>query len=264
MLAMIAFEERRPIIGGGLLGFAVVAKVWPAVLVVYLILQGRWKPALWCGLAVVIYALGALLLFGPDPYRAFLTYELPRISSGEAFGFMGTIPRAIMTNMSIFGVSHKLHALGLLSSKPSLVSPVLSWGFTVFIGLIVIATGLRRGDGAGGCERDRLVKAQLWLALLTLVQLRSPFLPWPYGVLSTLWLLVLLSVSARGWKLAVIVVAWLVLSINVPLRFVSDAAGFHLVYTLLASLLMYWTIVFGIGAYWVRSRGFHLGTRRTL
>ncbi len=252
MLAMIAFEEERPVIGGALLGFAVVSKIWPVVLVFYLLLQRRWGQALWCGIAVAIYALGAFLLFGPNPYSAFFNYELPRISSGVAFGAMGKLPRAIMTNMSVFGIPQKLHALGLLSSKPELVPPALSLGFTALAGLIVIATGLRGEDGASRDDSDRLRKAQVWLALLTLVQLGSPFLPWPYGVVSTLWLLVLLSASVRGWKRGAIFVAWLVLSINVPPTFLSDAAGFHIAYTLFATLLVYGAIMAGLGAYWMR------------
>jgi hypothetical protein len=261
MLAMVAFEEKRAIIGGALLGFAVVSKIWPVVLVVYLLLQRRWGQALWCGIAVAIYALGAFLLFGPNPYSAFFTYELPRISSGAAFGVMGRLPRPIMTNMSVFGIPQKLHALGLLSSKPELVSPALSLGFTALAGLIVIATGLRGGDGAEQDDSDRLRKAQVWLALLTLVQLGSPFLPWPYGVVSTLWLLVLLLASARGWKRGAIFVAWLCLCINVPPAFLSDAASFHIAYTLLATLLVYGAIMAGIGAYWMRFGWLHAPCR---
>jgi len=254
VLAMIAIEENRFILGGGLLGFAVAAKFWPAIFVVLLLLQKRWKPAFWCAIAVAVYSLGALLFFGPEPYSAFVSYELPRISSGEAFGFMGVLPRAIITNMSVFGIPQKLHALGVLSSKPALVSPVLSWSFTVLVGAIVIATGLRRRkEGATRDDSDRLASVQLWIALLTLAQLHSPFLPWPYGVISTLWLLLFLSVSARGWKLGIIFVAWLILSINVPLTFVSDTIGFHLSYTLFALVLIYGAILAGVGAYWARS-----------
>ena len=264
VLAMIAIEKQRFIFGAGLLGFAVAAKIWPAIFVVLLLLQKRWKAAFWCAIAVTVYTLGALLIFGPEPYRAFVFYELPRISSGEAFGFMGILPRAIMTNMSVFGIPQKLHALGVLSSKPALVSPVLSWSFTALVTAIVIATGLRsRREGAIRDDSDRLASAQLWLALLTLAQLRSPFLPWAYGVVSTLWLLLFLSVLARGWKLGMIIVAWLILSINVPPAFASDAVGFHLSYTLFASLLVFGAILAGVGAYWARSRGVYAHISRS-
>jgi hypothetical protein len=255
MLAMIAFEKQRPVVGGALLGFAVAAKIWPGVLVVYLLLQRRWKPALACAIAVLVYSLGAFLIFGSEPYSAFINYEIPRISSAEAFSFMGSLPRAIMTNMSVFGIPQKLHALGMISSKPTLVSPVLNWTFTGLIGLLVVAIGLRHKNDDVPNDSNRLAKAQLWLALLTLVQLRSPFLPWPYGIVSTLWLLVLLSASARGWKLGAILAAWLFLSMNVPLNFVSDAAIFNLSYTLFASLLVFGSIAVGLRAYWIHNCG---------
>ena len=246
ILAMIAFEKERTVVGGGLLGFAIAAKIWPGILVVYLLLQRKWKPALFCAIAIVIYSLGALLVFGPDPYSAFINYEIPRISSGEAFGFMGTLPRAIMTNMSVFGIPHKLYALDLISSRPTLISPPLDWIFTGLIVLLVVAIGLRQREETYLNDSDRLAKAQLWLALLSLVQLRSPFLPWPYGVVSTLWLLVLLSATARGWKLGVVFGAWLCLSINVPPDFVSGADNFHLGYTLFALLLVFGSIAAGV------------------
>jgi len=257
ILGMIAIEEDRFILGGGLLGFAVAAKLWPAVLVVYLLLQKRWKPALSCAVAVVVYALVAFVFFGPKPYSAFLTYEIPRISNGESFSFMSSLPRAIISNMSIFGIPQKLHALGLLSTKSVLIPPVLSWIFTVLVVVIVIAVGLLRQEETSSNDSNKLISAQLWLALLTLVQLRSPFLPWPYGVITTLSLLFLLSVSARGWKLGLIIIGWIILSINVPFTFLSDKAEFHLIYTLLASLFMFGAIIAGVQVYWVRFRNLH-------
>jgi hypothetical protein len=151
-------------------------------------------------------------------------------------------------NMSIFGIPHKLYALGLLPSEPMLLSPVLAWSFTAVIGVIVIVTGLRRGGGAQRNDNDRLIQVQLWLALLTLIQLRSPFLPWHYGVISTLWLLLFLAASMRGWKLGVIVVAWICLSINMPIAFISETAGIG--YTLVTSLFIFGAIMVSLRQYY--------------
>jgi hypothetical protein len=252
LLAMIAFDERQPLVGGALLGFATVAKIWPAVLVAYLILQRRWKPVFYCTIAVAVYTLIGFLLFGLKPYQDFLTYELPRLSSGEAFSHMSWYPESIVENMSIFGIPHKLYALDLLSSPPIRISPVLGWSFTVFIGLIVITTGLRSGKGD---DNDRLIRVQLWLTLLTLVQLRSPFLPWHYGVISTLWLLILLAASMRGWKFVAICVAWIGLSINIPIEFMSKMAGFNLGYTLITSLFIYGAILISLKQYYLHAYG---------
>ena len=250
LLAMIAFEECRPLVGGALLGFATVAKIWPAVLIVYLIVQRRWKPVFYCASAIVGFTLGGFLLFGFAPYQNFLAFQLPRLSSGEAFHYMSRSLREIVFNMSIFGISHKLYALHLLTSPPKLLSPILNWIFTMLIGLVVVATGLRRGAGAIENNNDRLVRVQLWLTLLTLVQLRSPFLPWIYGVISTLWLLLLLVPTMSGWKLGVIGVAWVALAINLQVMSNMKMASFDLVYTLFASLFIYGTILVSLYKYY--------------
>lgn len=239
LLGMLAFEQRRPLAGGLLLGFATVAKLWPGVLIVYLLLQRRWKDVLYCAGAMLAFGLAALLLFGPAPYQDFLAFQLPRLSSGEAFDFMARSPREIVFNLSIFGLPHKLYGLKLLASPPELLPPLLNGAFTLLIGLAVLATGWRRAAGAGDSDPERLARAQLWLALLTLVQLRSPFLPWIYGVISTLWLLLLLAPRASGWQLGALALAGVALSINLPVTADLKMAGSDLVYTLLAALVIY-------------------------
>ena len=248
LLAMIAFEERHPLIGGALLGLAVVTKIWPAVLVIYLVAQRRWQAVFYLALAVAVYTVSAFLLFGPAPFYDFITYGLPRVQSGEAFAHMRWYLPTVAENMSIFGIPHKLYALGLLSTAPKLVSPVLAWSFTAVIGVIVIATGLRRIEGDQRNDNNRLIQVQLWLALLTLVQLRSPFLPWHYGVISTLWLLLFLAASMRGWQLGVIVVAWICLCINIPIAFLSETA--EIGYTLVVSLFIFWAIIVSLRQYY--------------
>lgn len=250
LLAMIAFEEDHPLVGGVLLGFATVAKIWPAILIVYLIVQRRWRRVFYCVIAMTIFVLGGLLLFGLAPYQNFLAFQLPRLSSGEAFDFMARSPREIVFNISIFGIPHKLYALHLLASQPKLLSPVLNWSFIMLIGLVVVAAGLRLGTDTKENDNDRLIKVQLWLTLLTLVQLRSPFLPWIYGVISTLWLLLLLAPTMNGWKLGVIGVAWVALAINLQVTSNMKMASFDLGYTLFASLFIYGAILVSLYKYY--------------
>ena len=250
LLAMIAFEEGHPLVGGTLLGFAAVSKIWPAVLIVYLILQRRWKPVFYCVSAMLFFTLAGFLLFGFAPYQNFLAFQLPRLSSGEAFGFMSSSLREIVFNMSIFGIPHKLYALHLLAAPPKLLSPILSWSFTLLIGLVVVAAGLRRGACTRKNDDDRLIRVQLWLTLLTLVQLRSPFLPWIYGVITTLWLLLLLAPTVSGWKLGVIGAAWVALAINLQIIYNMKMASFDLAYTLFASLFIYGAILVSLYKYY--------------
>ncbi|MFQ5505060.1 MAG: glycosyltransferase family 87 protein [Planctomycetota bacterium] len=248
VLGMIAFARERPALGGALLGFAILIKLWPGVLLVHLLLGRRWRAVLWTVGAMVAYCLAALLIFGQAPFRAFLDYELPRLASGESFAFMQSNSRALVVNTSLFGVLHKLHALGYLLSKPPLLSPLIQWNYTTLLVVIVLAVGLRqrvaRGPSDGG-DQLRLGEVRTWLALLTLVQLRSPFLPWSYGVLSALWLL-LLFLPSRAWPIVLPAAAWLSVSLLLPraveptalyLWYTMGGTGLMLATALLAAVL---------------------------
>lgn len=161
--------------------------------------------------------------------------------------------REIVLNISIFGIPHKLYALHILASPPKLLSPILNWGFTMLIGLVVATAGLRRGADDIDNDNDQLLRVQLWLTLLTLVQLRSPFLPWIYGVISNLWLLLLLAPTVNGWKLGLIGVVWVALAINLQIITNMKMASIDLIYTLFASLFIYGAILVSLYKYYRRT-----------
>ncbi|MCG8338650.1 MAG: DUF2029 domain-containing protein [Proteobacteria bacterium] len=253
IISMIAFEKQWNVMGGAILGFAVVAKIWPAVLIAYLVFQRRWKPVLWCSIAMVAYSALAWFIFGSKPYVDFFFYELPRISSGEAFGFIGWYSQVITINMSVFGIPHKLYALGLLSSLPKLISPYLAWGYTLLILMTVAFFSFRRENLQVSDDQKNLMKVQLWFVLLTLAQLRSPFLPWHYGIVTTLWLLLLLGAQIKGLKGIVILFCWLGLSVNTPIGIINDIRELNTVYTLVASIIQTLIIFFALYSYWNRS-----------
>jgi hypothetical protein len=79
----------------------------------------------------------------------------------------------------------------------------------------------------------------VWLALIVVGQLTSPFLPWVYGNIAVLWLLLLLAPSGpRPWKAwALLVPACAALSVTVPLPVGPRESAFDLIYTLLAQAL---------------------------
>ncbi|GAK50757.1 hypothetical protein U14_01998 [Candidatus Moduliflexus flocculans] len=250
LLAMIAFDEHHEFLGGALLGFAVVAKIWPAVLLLYLLIQRRWKPVIACNVAIGGYTGISLLLFGFKPYQDFFTFGLQHVESGESLLSTNYTP-TIIENMSVFGIFHKLDALNILSFQPARLSSFIGWSFTMILGTVIIATGLRRETNAENDDNNRILRLQLWLSLLTLGQLRSPFLPWHYGVISTLWLLLVLMTSLKGWTLGVAGAAWLCLATNMPVEFLSMTQHANIGYTLFAALLMCGAIVVSLRIYYV-------------
>lgn len=250
LLAMIAFDEHHEFLGGTLLGFAVVAKIWPAVLLLYLFIQRRWKSVIACIIAAIGYTGISLLLFGFKPYQDFFAFGLQHVESEESLLSTNYTP-TIIENMSVFGLFHKLDVLNILPFRPTLLAPIVGWSFTVVLGVVVILTGLRRETGAGNDDNNRILRLQLWLALLTLGQLRSPFLPWHYGVISTLWLLLLLMASLKGWTLGVAGAAWLCLAVNMPIEFLSMTQHANIGYTLFAAFLIWGAIVVSLRIYYV-------------
>lgn len=242
--AMSAFARGRDRLGGALLGFAVVSKIFPGLLLVYLLGLRRWRAIAWTCAAGIVYALVALLIFGPHSYESFVSYQLPRLASGEAFSFAWEYTRALTVNSSLTGAVYKLHRLGALDNPAPLVT-VVSWLYAA--GVIGLAGWAGHRDR--GSRTAIAVQVSLWLALLLLAQLRSPFLPWGYGNFVSLWLVASLAFACRRtWQWIGLAVVWLVYSPALPLPFGPPTVAFDWVYTLLA-------FVFGTGlATWIVAR----------
>jgi alpha-1,2-mannosyltransferase len=179
MGAMMAFEVKRPALGGLLLAGGIASKLFPGILVLYLLLQKRWRDLAWTGAFAAVVALLTVGVTGTVPFAQFFRYLLPRLVSGEAFSF-ATETLVITTNLSIPGTVWKLDLLGIEGGR-SLLGPAS----TVYTVLILIATWF-----AARLDVDRIGRVQIWLALLILASLRSPLVP-TYGVAPVLWLMTL-------------------------------------------------------------------------
>jgi hypothetical protein len=206
MAGMAAFERRRDILGGSLLGAAVVTKLVPGLLLVYMLARGRIRSVLAAMAWIVAYGILGLLVLGPAPYVAFVRYQLPRLASGEAFAFFLGRPSMLAGNFSLYALPLKLRGLGVPGMTLGLSSAVTLIYTLVLIGTAVVAA--RRGS------RDRLDDAQRWLALLNLAALRSPLAPL-YATSGSVWLLTLLAPEARTPRLVSgLIIAWLYLSVG--------------------------------------------------
>ena len=204
MMAMVLFDRRQPAVGGALLAYATVSKLYPALLVIYLLLRRDWRGAGWTvawGLALVALSLADT---GWMPYVAFLDH-LPRLLNGQAFPAM-TVPDGMALNQSVPGLPLKLALFGLAPATLTwarvagwLYTPLLLWA-TVRLA----RTRFARDD-----------EPLAWLAVILLATYRSTFLP-QYGVFPVLWLVVLLAARfrARPRVLAALAVAWAILSLT--------------------------------------------------
>jgi len=211
---MIAFRERRLALGGALLSFAILSKVFPGVLLVPLAAGRRWREIGWTLVFGVVFVLLGVLALGSDPFVAFLSYQLPRIVTVEAFSFIERVdvPVFILSrNFSIYGIVAKLRLLGV-AGVGSATAQGLTWAYTALV--LWLAW---RGGRAG--TLDRRSQVMLWIGLLSLASLRSPVAPSAYVTAPFLWLLALLAADVGGsYTMALAVgVAWAVIMGPPPL-----------------------------------------------
>jgi hypothetical protein len=192
---MLALGTRRHAIGGALVAAAIVAKIFPAILLVPLAAQRRWKALAWTAGFGVAYTLLTLAVLGPAPFEAFFHYHLPRLASGAAFAFGDAWPEFAAPlaagNLSPAGLVTKLALLGVPGAGDGLRT-VLNGIYTIaLVGLGVVAA--RRGG-------SRARSAQIWIALVGLASLRSPGAWGDYVPVTSLWLLTFLAAEMAGTR----------------------------------------------------------------
>jgi hypothetical protein len=204
MGAFAAFRRARAPLGGLLLGAATVFKLFPGLLLLYLVLRRRFREAVWTLAACAVMTLLALAALGPAPFVAFFDYQLPRIGSGEAFSFFRREWFYISRNMGVSGIVFKLGVLGVPGMTAVLASAI-GWIYTLaLIGLVIRAA--RRPD------RGSFDEALLWMGLLCLGSLRSPLAPGIYVSIGAVWLLTLFAARFhRPRDIAFVAIAFLIL-----------------------------------------------------
>ncbi len=114
VLCWCALERQRDGLAGALLAVATLAKIFPGMLGVMLLVQRRWRAAALTGLAAAVLCALSVAVLGTTVWRDFLFYHLPHVQSGEALRFLAGSPREIAMNLAPFGVVFKLRALGLV------------------------------------------------------------------------------------------------------------------------------------------------------
>jgi alpha-1,2-mannosyltransferase len=191
--ALVLVYTDRAKRGAALLAFTAASKIFPGVLIVYLLAARRWRALAWTAVFGAALLLVTAAAFGTKPFVDFIRDEVPRISSGASFP-QTERPDTIPSNYSVYGLTVRLRVLGL-----DWLTEPRGLAIASVYGLLVLALAAFAGwkhainlsDPAG---RARLVTAAL--ALVCLASFRSPFIG-VYGLLGTVWLMTVLAAGLR-------------------------------------------------------------------
>jgi Glycosyltransferase family 87 len=235
VLAMVAFDTRRDATGGALLALAVLSKLSSGLLGVVLVVQRRWRAVAWTAAFGLLLLAVSTAMLGTRPITSFVTYTLPRLASGEAFSFLDDATFSILTNMSPFGLPFKLQLMGLDVGDPWVVARKLGRVYTlVLLALAALAALRPRGD-----RRDQAI---VWMSLLVLAALQSPFGP-GYTLIAVLWAITLLAVEVRTLRGGVfLVLLWLGITVVPPWPVLAWFAAHSVLQSTLAVAVPVWLI----------------------
>jgi len=189
VLALLAFDARRPVRGGALLAAAILTKLFPAVLLVGLAVRKRWRALAWTAAWAVAATVVAVALFGLAPFAAFVGDHLPRLGSGAAFAFDEAWPElaplVVADNHGVFGFLRKLGV-----AKPAAAAAGRLFALALAAATAWIALRL--------ASADRGQRAATWLALLGLGSMSSAGAWADYVPATAVWLLAVVAMNAVG------------------------------------------------------------------
>ena len=208
VISMLCFERKKNALGGALLAYTIVSKLYPGLFVVYLLVRKQWSALAWTAAMGLVYLLVSLADVGIAPYVAFMKH-LPGLMGGEAFPALKT-PGPMSINLSIPGLIFKLKLFGV-PGMGFAAAKVVGWIYTaIALWMTVLLARRARSD------QD---KVMVFLAVMILATLRSPFLPIAYGVFPALWLLTILAAPTNATVKSLVgtLAVWLSLAVFAPL-----------------------------------------------
>lgn len=207
MIAMVLLTKKHAVAGGALLAFVTMAKLYPGLLLIYLLVRKEWRALAWTGAFSLLLLVITIIDMGWQPFLAF-RQQFSGLLSGEAFPAFRN-PAAVAINHSIPGLVFKLKLFGVAGMGFG-VARIVGTLYMLLAVVLTIVLGrrpLREGQGP-----------LVWLAILIFATMRSPFLPQSYAPFPAIWLLTLLFAAAplERRSLSYFLAGFLVLSIFVP------------------------------------------------
>ncbi len=200
IISMAAFTFSKPV-GGILLAMSSVAKIFPGILLVYLLAQKKFREVSWVVGFAVVLSIVAFIVVGSNAFLAFINFEFPQLSSGEAFSGPFSRAFAVAANMAPFGIPLKLGRLGLPGMTLE-IGRIISAIHLLMVLILAIWSGRQK-------PRSNTEMISIWISLTSLGSLVSPFAPANYVLVSVVWLVCLNREVFPLWS---VISIWLMIS----------------------------------------------------
>jgi hypothetical protein len=182
-----------------LLAGGILSKLFPAVLLVPLAAQRRWRDLVWTAGAGAAITVIALLTVGTAPFVAFVQNHIPRLADGSAFAFGEAWPEVaslvVAGNQGIHGIVHKLAEMGVPGVDASLARTANKVFAILLLGVALLV-------GTRTATASRAQRAVSWLSLIGLGSLASAGAWADYVPLTCVWVLALLVPMTSGRPVA--------------------------------------------------------------
>jgi hypothetical protein len=232
--AMLAFQRRRNALGGAMLSFAVLSKIFPGVLGIYLVVTRRWRAAGWTLAATAAWVVLALVVIGVPTFEHYIDFQLPRVVSGDMHSHCFERVGCIINNQAPSGLPHKLSALGWLDN-PGPIADVIARVFVLVVVAVAIRAGVRTSASTRDTVETRAACALAWASLTMLASMMPRLAPGVYSPLGTFLTLMLLAGQVRSKAAAVAIgLAWIAIF---PLP-TTPPSDFKIILSFMTSLIL--------------------------
>jgi hypothetical protein len=232
--AMLAFEHRRNALGGAMLSFAVLAKIFPGVLGIYLLVTRRWRALGWTLAATAMWLVITLVVVGAPTFEHYIDFQLPRVVNGDMHSHCFERVGCIINNQAPSGLPYKLSALGWLDD-PAPIADVIARLFVLVVVVLAIRAGVRTTAGSGNAMATRAARALSWTSLTMLASMMPRLSPGVYAPIGMFFTLMLLAGQVRSRTAAVAIgLTWIAVW---PLP-TTPPSDFKIILSIVTSLLL--------------------------
>ncbi len=142
----MAFKKGKPVLSSFLWAVAILFKLFPGLILIFLLLRKQYKNVVYTCMAALVLVLISLGLSGFDSWKFYIANVLPRVSNGELNSTYTYLFQSFFMLLRNLFVYDELMNPGALFDSPALFLLLLALFKAFILALCIGATWKRKGD----------------------------------------------------------------------------------------------------------------------